>query len=296
MPRDNPIGIVGLGFVGSAIRYGWNANCCGRVAIHTYDKDPTRQGTCKNLLDLVTSVPRGPVFVCVPTPMFPDGRSDTSIVYSVLSSLDAVARAGDLAPYPVVIKSTVPPGSTAAWQAEFKSLSLVFNPEFLTEANSVNDFVNQNRIVLGGSGVGLERVAEAYADAFPAVKTVLTDSTTAEMVKYVGNTFLAVKVALANEYYALCQKLGVRYDEMIDAAKLDPRLGTSHWRVPGPDGKKGFSGSCFPKDINALIKIMEDNSVQPHVLKAAWQTNLSVRPERDWEDLKGRAVSYGPKN
>jgi UDP-glucose 6-dehydrogenase len=86
-------------------------------------------------------------------------------------------------------------------------------------------------------------------------------------------------------------RLDIDYDKVIEYATLDKRLGTSHWKVPGPDGHRGFGGSCFPKDINALMRIARENGVDPMTLDGAWRKNLDVRPERDWEQLKGRAVA-----
>ena len=82
-----------------------------------------------------------------------------------------------------------------------------------------------------------------------------------------------------------------KYDKVVEYALYDKRLGRSHLSVPGPDGKNGFGGSCFPKDLNALIKVAEELNTEPKVLKSVWEKNLEVRPEKDWEQLKGRAVS-----
>ena len=170
-------------------------------------------------------------------------------------------------------------------------LKRIFNPEFLTEAASVDDFKNQDRIIIGGPRPWSNVVKNMYQQAFPHVPTVKTNATTAEMVKYVTNTFLATKVAYANEIAQVCNLLDdVDYDKVIEYATKDQRLGSSHWSVPGPDGKLGFGGSCFPKDLNALIATMEELGGDCSVLKAVWNKNLEVRPERDWENLKGRAV------
>ena len=113
------------------------------------------------------------------------------------------------------------------------------------------------------------------------------------------NNFLAVKVSFANEMYQICQALGedVDYDKVVEYAKLDPRLGNRHWAVPGPMPNSitgqfcaGFSGSCFVKDLNSMISLSKSLNVDPKVMRAAWEKNLEVRPERDWEALKGRAV------
>jgi UDPglucose 6-dehydrogenase len=119
------------------------------------------------------------------------------------------------------------------------------------------------------------------------------------MVKYTANCFLATKVSFANEIKQITDSLELNYDEVIRLATLDKRLGNSHWQVPGPmvasDGSgrylPGFSGSCFIKDINALINVAKSSGVSPTVLQAAWHKNVEVRPERDWEALVGRAIS-----
>ena len=108
------------------------------------------------------------------------------------------------------------------------------------------------------------------------------------MVKYVTNNFLTVKVAFANEIAQICEALDksgndVDYDKVIEYAKYDPRLGNSHWSVPGPDGHKGFGGHCFPKDINAMICVASNLGVDAKVLKSAWEKNKEVRQDRDWE-------------
>jgi UDPglucose 6-dehydrogenase len=91
--------------------------------------------------------------------------------------------------------------------------------------------------------------------------------------------------------YQICQALNIDYDKVIEYARYDERLGNSHWSVPGPDGDFGFSGSCFPKDIQSLIHQAKLLGLDPSVLEAAWNKNLKVRPGKDWETLKGRAVS-----
>jgi UDPglucose 6-dehydrogenase len=111
------------------------------------------------------------------------------------------------------------------------------------------------------------------------------------MVKYLTNTFLSVKVSFANEIYQLCGKLGIDYDKVIEYATMDNRLGESHWGVPGPDGDFGFGGHCFPKDLAALIYLTTQLNTTDNVLMAAQKTNDEIRKNRDWEKMKGRAVS-----
>jgi len=113
----------------------------------------------------------------------------------------------------------------------------------------------------------------------------------AEMIKYFRNTFLSLKVSFCNEIYDLCQKKGINYENVRELATLDKRIGTSHSYVPGHDGKRGFGGTCFPKDTTALLRDFEDSGVDSYLLKAAVERNNRVdRPEEDWKDNKGRAV------
>lgn len=245
-------------------------------------------------------------FVCLPTPMFEDGSADLSIVESVLQELATIP--GERI---AVVKSTVPPGTTEAWNQKFgpQGLHIVFNPEFLTEANSLDDMRNQNRIILGGPRPYINQVKQVFQEAFPNVPIVKTGSTTAEMVKYVTNCHLAVKVSFANEVAQICEALdkeglNIDYDKVVEYAKIDRRLGDTHWSVPGPvptdDGRyvRGFGGHCFPKDINALMSVARQYGVKPHVMQAAWDKNLEVRgpDDRDWEKQIGRAVSKKNKS
>ena len=190
----------------------------------------------------------------------------------------------------MVIKSTVPPRTCEQLNNKFLSVSIVFNPEFLTEKNPVEDFKNQDRIILGGNTEPVRQVAEIYSRAYPHVPIKTCGLTEAEMVKYFANCFLATKVSFANEMYQICEKLKIDYNIIKNLATLDKRLGSSHWSVPGLDQHLGFGGSCFPKDINALIAVAKELQVNPMMLQAAWEKNLEVRPEKDWENLKGRAV------
>ena len=241
----------------------------------------------------------GIYFVCLPTPMFEDGKADLSIVEGVLKELSEVP--GNRV---AVIKSTVPPGTTERWNSMFEGtgLRVIFNPEFLREASAVDDMRSQKHIILGGPRPWINTVKQLYERAgWSNIKK--TSSTTAEMVKYMTNVHLTVKVALANEFYQICDSLDkkgadIDYDKVVEYATLDTRLGESHWKVPGPmpaddSGEPvfGFGGSCFVKDLNALMAVARSLGIDPKVMSGAWQKNLEVRPQRDWEKLIGRAVS-----
>jgi len=279
MSKIKAVGVIGNGFVGQAIGFGF----VPVLPVHIYDIDPLR--SMNTLEETVNG--SDVVFVSVPTPMNKDGSISLSIVRSVLNNISRVSTRNDNV---VVIKSTVIPGTTEAFSEEFKNLNLVFNPEFLTERHAKYDFLNQARIVLGGLPENTEKVAKLYRLRFKHCNIMEMDYNTAEFVKYFNNVFFSVKVAFANEMKLICQKARVNWSDALAGFAADGRVGDSHLNVPGPDGRLGFGGSCFPKDINAFISFADDCGVNANVVKAAWQTNLEVRPERDWENLIGRAV------
>ena len=272
------VGIIGQGFVGTAIREGMK----NRFNIETYDK--FKESTCDSIEELMQKAEM--FFVCLPTPMRQDGSCDLSIIESTIHEADKYSN-GHIA----IIKSTVVPTTTERLNKEMKNLSITFSPEFLTEANYIDDFKNQNRIIIGGPETPSSRVANMFKKVFPNVLIVKTEPTIAEMVKYFTNTFLATKVSFANEMRKICANIHIDYDKVLGYALYDERIGGTHLSVPGPDGRLGFGGSCFPKDVNALIHFSRSLGFEPIVLSSVWNKNLETRPERDWENLKGRAVS-----
>lgn len=280
-----PLGIIGQGFVGNAVREGMKTH----FNVKCYDKDPNKYSNIGSIFDIVemTDV----AFLCVPTPMKKSGECDLSILRSALEEISQCVKALSKASFIVIIKSTIPPGTTEALNKEFTFLDIVFNPEFLTEANAVNDYLNQNRIIIGGERPATSIVKRIFSKAFPQVPIIKTSSTIAEMIKYVTNSFLAMKVSFANEMYQICQGLNIDYDKVIEYARYDERLGNSHWSVPGPDGDFGFGGHCFPKDVAALTYLAATLNVDPIMLAATAIKNNQVRTDLDWTKQVGRAVS-----
>jgi len=299
------IGIVGQGFVGTSVARkmrevavlhaydlakGWSLWTSGSMSVDSVtDPDPRWAEKMIRRTD-------GIVFVCLPTPMKPDGSVDISIVSEALRQLNqAAGMAGKSVK--VLVKSTVPPGTVRYFNEYLENIKVVFNPEFLREATATEDYASQKHVILGGEFN--PRIHSLFRLAFPAAEIHWTDSTTAEMVKYLGNCYLAVKVSFANEMAQISEAVGVDWGQLVHlAVRNDPRLGESHWQVPGPmladDGSgrklKGFGGSCFPKDLNGMMSFAWAHKIDPKVMHAAWEKNLEVRPERDWENLEGRAV------
>lgn len=279
------IGIIGKGFVGTAVAHGFSHQTGYKADIRIYDVDPNKS---QNSLEETVNKSEF-IFLSVPTPADKNGNNDLSIVKKVLSDINEVCNRSDNI---ILVRSTIVPGTTRALQEKFPKLRIIFNPEFLTERSAIFDFINQTRVILGGEKIHTNRVKYLYKNRFGEFLPVLESNfETAEMIKYMNNLFFATKVSFLNEIKLLADKVDVDWDKAIEGFVLDGRIGHSHVAVPGPDGKLGFGGSCFPKDIQALIKFGKDNNVDMNVLEGAWKTNLTVRPEKDWEQLKGRAVS-----
>ena len=282
------IGIVGQGFVGSAIREGLR----NFYTLHTFDIAKAEDFATDTIDELVKN--SDIIFVCLPTPMRPTGECDTRILEKAVLEIDDLSNRIDSGKKIIVIKSTVPPGTTHKLHTESsQNCDVIFSPEFLTEANAFDDFKNQNRIILGGSRPATSTVKSMFSKAFPKAAFIKTGSRTAEMVKYFINCFLATKVSFANEVKQVCDSMDIDYDKVVEYALYDDRIGRSHLACPGPDGSYGFGGHCFPKDMNALMFLARENDVDPEVLQAVWKKNLEVRvpSQRDWEKMRGRAVS-----
>jgi UDPglucose 6-dehydrogenase len=271
------IGIIGQGFVGKAVFKKFKS------FFKVYTHDIITELCNSSYDDLVKNCKV--IFVCIPTPMNKDGSCNIELVRNVLHRLNKETKAI------IVNKSTVPPGTTENFNLEFENLQIVFNPEFLTERNSFEDFNNQNRIILGGPRPASTELKQIYSTVFPNAYVIKTGSKHAEMIKYFTNCFLANKISFANEMYDLCNALNLDYDKIVEYATLDNRLGNSHWAVPGPDGDFGFGGHCFPKDLSAIIKMTDDLGTINGTLKSVLKTNDKVRKNRDWENMKGRAIT-----
>ncbi len=277
------IGIIGKGFVGSAVEHGFTCNKNFKAEIKIFDINPKL--STHTLSETVNDSDF--VFISVPTPANNDGSINLEFLDIVLSDINECIKNDCI----ILIRSTVTPGTSLKFSNKYPSLNIVFNPEFLTEKNANNDFINQSRIILGGDKHYTSKVAKLYNWRFEKeIPIIQTNYQTAELIKYMNNTFLATKVSFMNEMFLIANKINADWDKTVEGFTLDSRVGLSHVNVPGHDGKFGFGGSCFPKDIQAIIKFSKDIDIDTKVLQAAWDTNLKVRPEKDWEKLKGRAV------
>lgn len=275
------LGIVGNGFVGQATK----ALACHEVSLVVYDRDPKKCEPLSTTWDDVSAC--NVVMVSVPTPMGVDGSCSIRIVDSVVQELRARGTAW------IVVRSTVPVGYS-------ESRNVFFMPEFLTEARWADDFRATPIWVMGVDGGPHPDFQQVMQEIFSYAKEaghIVSDTlrwmTTreAEAVKYFRNCFLATKVSFCNEFYNFCASHGIDYDQVASVAASDARIGTSHTRVPGPDGQRGFGGTCFPKDMASLVHQFQLLGIPSPLLSAAIQRNLvHDRPQRDWEADVGRAV------
>lgn len=272
----NTLGIIGNGFVGSAAASGFSL----AAEIKIYDTDPK-----KSSHDFEEVANCDFVFVCVPTPMSLQKRSiDLSIMDAVFKDASLLNKRDDNI---FVIKSTVTPGSVEKYIEKYKNLNIVHSPEFLTERSARLDFINSSRIVLGGAPKDTEKVKDFFRTRFPTTKIIETDVTTAQFIKYMNNTFFAVKVSFMNELKQAADVFGVDWDDAMNGFMSDGRVGNSHVDVPGHDGSLGFGGKCFPKDLNAFIECFKKNNIDPKLMAAAWEKNLEVRANHDWKEITG---------
>ena len=289
MKLEQKIGVVGNGFVGAAVKFGFSPQVGCDAEVRVYDINPS-----KSTHELEETVNKSDfVFLSVPTPANSDGSINIDILESALSDINEVSEVDNY----ILIRSTVVPGTTWALQEKFSNLNLLFNPEFLTERSANFDFINQSRFIIGSgdsdkSALGSKLFSQLIKDRFGECVSVLECTyETAEMIKYMSNCFFATKVSFLNEMYQIAKKCEVNWQQAVDGFVADGRIGHSHLNVPGHDGKFGFGGSCFPKDIQAMIDFSETMGVDAKVLKAVWKKNLEIRPEQDWKNLKGRAVT-----
>lgn len=237
------IGIIGHGYVGQAVAYSHNDH---ELVI----RDPKYPTSAKysDFLDCDA------IYVCVPSPpidpTLENGRCDTSILEQTLKDLLFVIINKQI---PIICKTTAPPSVYARLQKEYPCI--VHVPEFLTAKNHIKDYLSASYAIIGGDNHwNLEAAMFIQSGTgLSSNEIVLTDIKTAALYKYMMNSYLATKVTFMNEFKQLADAEGVKFDNLISIASHDKRMGKTHNNVPGPDGKYGWGGSCFPKDIAAII-------------------------------------------
>lgn len=284
------VGVIGNGFVGNSIYHTFSPG----VLVRVHDKNPER--STHSLVEVVDE--SDIIFVCVPTPMRGDGQIDVSIIDAVfvdiLRAMDEIGMDQDERDDKLfVIKSTVVPGTTDNL-AEVTELNIAFSPEFLTERTAVSDSICSNHVIVGSSNTdSSEKLVTLYTKRFGAAyKVFITTNRTAEFIKYMRNTFFATKVTFMNEMYRMAVNGHIDWEDAVSGFAMDGRIGHSHLGVPGHDGHYGYGGTCFPKDISAIVEWSKSNhDFEPRLLSEVQASNLRYRAVEDWKIDKGRAVS-----
>lgn len=254
------IGIIGAGFVGGAVK-----NAYDTFGVPVIVHDPARgfTSTWEELKDC------DGVYVCVPSPTSETGECDTSILEDVLKNLSGMRGV-------IISKVTAPPGVYSKLQIIYPNL--VHAPEFLVAATANDDYIHGYFAFIGGAEEYCQQAEAIIRASQPSLRDV-TYCTIAEasLAKYTINSFLAMKVVFMNQIYDLAQQLGVNFNAMTNMLASEKRFGTSHMRVPGPDGSRGFAGACFPKDTQALVFEAERAGVDFSLLKSAIEANKKLR-------------------
>ena len=273
--------IIGYGFVGKATYLINNKD----TNIFVYDINPY---LCipQNIIleEIVKQVDL--IFISLPTPLNIDGTCYTKLIDDVICKINHDY---------IVIRSTIPIGYC-------DSKNVFFMPEFLTEKNWKDDFINNKHWIFGiyetcpvdKKNIFIDKINKLFNSAYINKSINYNDiifcsNKEAELTKLVKNTFLATKVSYFNEIYDLAQKLDINYNNVIELVKSDDRIGLTHMSCPGHDGKRGYGGTCFPKDTNSMYYQMIGHGIDAHIFEAnLYRNEIIDRPERDWLYDKGR--------
>lgn len=263
--KDFKIGIVGVGMVGGALRRYFE----GRgLKLFLYDKG-------RNLGSIEEVNQAEIIFICVPTPFDKEKGFDLSCVEEACSNISGEKI--------IAIKSTVLPGSTQKLQQKHPQHKFLFNPEFLTELTADQDMHFPDRQIIGYTKKSYNVAADILQILPLAPFERIMPVAEAEMVKYFGNTWFSAKVIFANQMYDLCQKLGIDYEIVKEAAAADKRIGRTHLEI-FHKGYRGYGGKCLPKDIKSLIRFADEKGVDLKLHKVVEEINNNLMKEQGIED------------
>ena len=276
---NTKIAILGFGFVGKKV-YSFFKDYFGKEhLLHLLVYDPYTEDIKSNTKEEINKADLA--IVCVPTERSKDGQADISIVEDTIKWLKTPL---------ILIKSTIPPGTTkkliggSSLSNETKK-KIAFSPEFVGESTYYHPFWNkmieEPALIIGAED---KKVAEDILDFFqpilgPTKTFAITDTRTAELTKYVENTYFATKVTFANEIKKIADAFGVSYYELRELWALDPRVSKMHTSVF--KGKLGFGGKCFPKDLSALIEASKQVGYKPELLEEVQKSNARFTKENN---------------
>lgn len=266
------IGVLGVGVVGLAVAMAFESSTINTVA--RFDK--VEFNTVEHYENLLKS---DIIFVCLPTPTI-DGQQSIEILEKELKLLSESKYDGV-----VCIKSTVDPYRMGKIMEKFCSvtsynrLKIAHNPEFLTAANPFSDFMKQKAICIASPDVFILRVVvDAYHTIFPGIQVYHSlNCIETAIAKYMRNCYLALKVTFANDFHELCRCYNANYDTVVEMFLSQGGIEGTHLKVPGPDGKYGYGGMCFPKDMAAMSSVMRYQAISDNIITAAEKANKKRR-------------------
>jgi UDPglucose 6-dehydrogenase len=279
------VGIIGHGFVGKATDFGFETPLVNKFIV-----DPNYSTTVDIMYEsFIPDV----VFIAVPTPMGDDGTIDSRIIESVFTDL---ARHSNTNNPIAVIKSTITPEVIQRLEKIYPRI--VYNPEFLTERNANHDFIHADFLILGSrSETDINMIEQIYAqfsqcDPCPVFRV---DLEAASMVKYTLNCFMASKVLFFNQIHDIYKESGstTPWRDFINIMESDTRMGKTHMAVPGPDGRYGYGGACFPKDTSALVRYARNLNKPFTALEETIKANQNIRSQ--YTDLDAREKEQNVK-
>ena len=253
------IGIIGLGIIGSACRFGFE-----KLGHKVLGHDILLDTKIKDLLDCKI------IYVCVPTPSNEDGSCNVSIVEEVILELNELNYEGIVA-----IKSTVKPTTTKKLQ-DITNLEICFVPEFLRERSALVDFIEHHDLLaIGTKNEKTFNLVKECHGHYPQYVCQL-DPTEAEILKYYSNVLNALKITFANEMYEICEKLDANYTKIKNA--FVKRKTTKDVYLDVNDNFRGYAGMCLPKDTKALISLVEELDLDLNLFKVIDEENNKFRP------------------
>ena len=280
------IGIIGNGFVGKATQL---IKCSMIDTMYIYDIVPEKCDPFGLTIDKFAECEL--IFIALPTPMLTNGSCYTENICQCINNLKKIIQPELTS---IILRSTVPPGTT-------ENLDVYFMPEFLTERNWASDFINCKNWIFGCDLSDINFINKitklfnhAHAEGVLKYNNLhFTTRKEAELIKYVRNSFLALKVSFFNEIAQFANIRGINFEEVRKLSTLDDRIGSSHSNVPGPDGLNGFGGTCLPKDAHCILSEMINSGMESYIIKAIIDRNELVdRPQKDWLCDNGRVVMF----
>jgi len=258
-------GIIGVGMVGGALKRYFEKK---GIKPFLYDKG-------KNLGSIEEVNQADIIFICVPTPFDKERGFDLSSIQDACGNISGKKI--------VVVKSTVVPGTTEELQKKYPQHKFLFSPEFLTELTAEQDMDYPDRQIIGYTKQSYNIAGDILQILPLAPFEKILPASEAEMVKYFGNNWFAIKVIFANQIYDLCQKIGVDYEAVKEASAADKRIGRSHLDAMHK-GYRGYGGKCIPKDIRALIQFADQNGVDLKLHKTVEEINNKLMKQQGIND------------